>query len=159
VLTIAVNMKDAPTHDVVLNNNLSIFKLGHVAGKGIMNVNDVVPTPSVRPGMAMLMMSGRSLFYNYGKINESYRWCMEGTVEFGLRVTYLKYMVKCSLINEEYALAQKYNTILSNTLFHKEWAKKYQQYIDNHTLICQNKEMNDIRALMKKGEEIKTDFQ
>ncbi|WP_068701554.1 DUF6057 family protein [Paludibacter jiangxiensis] len=158
VTVIAGNMRGTPTRNVVLNNNLAIFKLGYNAGKGVMDINNVVPTPSVRPGMALLLMSGRSLFYNYGKINESYRWSMEGTVEFGLRVTYLKYMVKCALLNQEYALARKYNNVLSQTMFHRKWAEKYQRYIDDPRLVKEDKEMNAIRSLMQKGDSINIDF-
>ncbi len=158
VTVIAGNMRGTPTRDVVLNNNLAIFKLGYNPGKGVMDINSVVPTRSVRPGMALMMMSGRSLFYNYGKINESYRWCMEGTVELGLRVTCLKYMVKCALLNQEYALAQKYNTVLSQTMFHHKWAEKYQRYIDDPRLMKEDKEMNAIRSLMQKGDSINIDF-
>jgi hypothetical protein len=158
VTVIAGNMRGTPTRDVVLNNNLAIFKLGYNAGKGVMDINSVVPTRSVRPGMSLMMMSGRSLFYNYGKINESYRWCMEGTVEFGLRVTCLKYMVKCALMNQEYALARKYNTILSQTMFHHKWAEKFQRYIDDPSLMKEDKEMTAIRSLMQKGDSINIDF-
>ena len=62
VTVIAGNMRGTPTRDVVLNNNLAIFKLGYNPGKGVMDINSVVPTRSVRPGMALMMMSGRSLF-------------------------------------------------------------------------------------------------
>ena len=83
---------------------------------------------------------------------------MEGTVELGLRVTCLKYMVKCALLNQEYALAQKYNTVLSQTMFHHKWAEKYQRYIDDPRLMKEDKEMNAIRSLMQKGDSINIDF-
>ena len=93
-------------------------------------------------------MSGRPLFYFTGHINECYRWSMEYMVEYGKRVSNLKYMVKCAIVNQEYALAQKYNSLLSQTLFHKDWARKYQAFIDQPELTESDNEIQAIRRLL-----------
>ena len=90
----------------------------------------------------------KALYFQYGKINYCYRWCMEDKVEYGMKVEYLKYMVKCALLNEEFALAQKYNSTLAQTLFHKDWAEKYQRYIDEPQLMAEDAEFKMIKPLM-----------
>ena len=62
-------------------------------------------------------MNGIIVNYHIGKLNDSYRWCMEYMVEYGMRNFYIKYMTKCALLNEEYALAEKYLNILSGNFF------------------------------------------
>lgn len=74
---------------------------------------------------------------------------MELSVEYGWRVSCLKYMVKCALLQGEYALANKYNNLLMKTAFHKDWAKKYQTYIDHPERMKENQEFTQISALMQ----------
>lgn len=71
------------------------------------------------------------VYFHIGDHNASYRWAMEHTVSYGKRVYFLKYMVKNALAMRDFELARKYNAILLKTMFHKNWAKEYQMYIDN----------------------------
>ena len=75
------------------------------------------------------------LSYYIGHTNLSYRWAMEHTVKFGPRAFFIKYMTKCALVNGEIKLAEKYNDMLRSTLFHHEWAERYQPFIDNPSLM------------------------
>ena len=50
----------------------------------------------------------------------------------------LKLLVKCALLNGEYALARKYNDQIGQTLFHKDWAERYGRMIDQPELISQD---------------------
>ena len=89
-----------------------------------------------RPGLLTFMqLSGLGMNYYSGQMNLAYRWAMELSVEYGFRVSYLKWLVKCALFNGELALAQKYNDQLKRTLFHRDWAVRYQRYIDRPELI------------------------
>lgn len=75
------------------------------------------------------------LSYYIGHTNLSYRWAMEHTVKFGPRAFFIKYMTKCALVNGDIKLAEKYNDMLRSTLFHHEWAERYQPFIDNPSLM------------------------
>ena len=144
----AARVKGDPTRVIVLGTDMALFKLGRAGdemfrykiGGAIYKINR--PTPVLRNTAA------KALYYQYGKINYCYRWCMEDKVEYGMKVEYLKYMVKCALLNEEWQLAQKYNTTLEKTLFHKDWAAKYQLYIDHPSLMAEDAEFKAIRPLM-----------
>lgn len=138
-------VKSGATRDVVINNQLASSRLGRP-------VNWSTPLPMIpetykdsRPGLLTFMqLSGLTMNYYSGQTNLCYRWAMEMSVEFGFRVTYLKTLVKCALLNGELALAQKYNDQLKRTLFHKDWADRYQRYIDQPELIGQDPEFSRI---------------
>lgn len=87
--------------------------------------------------------------YYEGLFNESYRWAMEHSVQYGKRVFYLKYMVKNALLNGETELAKRYNDLLKGTMFHRKWAEEMQRYIDNPSLIETNPEFKSILELSR----------
>jgi hypothetical protein len=141
-------LKSNPTRLIVMDYNLALYKMGKAGDKMFsMNNHSTLPQ-SKRLDLLMMHLGGKAVYFQYGKINYCYRWCMEDMVEYGMNVSILKYMVKCTVINGEWALARKYNAILKQTLFHKQWAEKYQQYIDNHVLIKEDPEIKAIIPLM-----------
>lgn len=144
----ARTQKDEPTRLVVLNTDLALYKLGQAGDRMFQFKINGVPYKIIRTAPVMRSTGAKALYFQYGKINYCYRWCMEDKVEYGMKVEYLKYMVKCALLNEEYALAQKYNSTLAQTLFHKDWAVKYQRYIDDPQLMAEDAEFKAIKPLM-----------
>jgi len=139
---------DRPTRLIIMCYNLALHKLG-LAGDRMFSVdNNSVLHDFYRKNMITMNYGAKPLYFHYGKINYCYRWCMEEMVEYGMTVRGLKYMVKCALLNDEFSLAKKYNSVLQNTLFHKKWAKKYQQYIENPQLLTEDVELNSVRPLM-----------
>ncbi len=148
VAEIAARSTENPTRLIMMDTNLALQKLG-LAGDKMFHYNkESVPFNSPRSNLLMLHLGVKALYFQYGKVNFCYRWCMEDMVEYGMKVEYLKYMVKCALLNKEYILAQKYNDVLSKTLFHKQWAKKYQEYINKPELMDQDPEFISIKPLM-----------
>ena len=146
VITIAHNLRGTPTQNIILDYHLALLMQNKTRAKDFMhsiNIN------SPRPVLPIITadMSGRSLLYKTGGINDCYRWCMEDIVEYQMRISSLQYMVRCAILNKEYELAQKYNTLISKTLFYKGWARKYQAYIDNPQLAEQDEEMKTIRYM------------
>lgn len=89
--------------------------------------------------------------YYRGRFNQSYRWSMEHTVQYGKRVFFLKYMVKDAILRGEYKLAKRYNDILLSTMFHRNWAQKMKRYIENPALIKGNDEF--VRVLQAREKE------
>lgn len=90
------------------------------------------------------------LNYNIGRFNESYRWAMEHSVQYGKRAFYLKYMVRDALMQGDIPLAKRYNDILLSTMFHRKWAENMNRYIENPTLIESAPEFQHILALKHK---------
>ncbi|MDE6289949.1 MAG: hypothetical protein K2M16_00300 [Muribaculaceae bacterium] len=84
------------------------------------------------------------VYYNIGRFNQSYRWAMEHTVQYGKRVFFLKYMVKDALLRGEIQLAKRYNNILLATMFHREWAEHINRFIENPSLIDTDPEFRRI---------------
>lgn len=124
-------VKQNPTRDVAINRQLACLYLGKPQSPA-----ELPPLPAAykdaRPGILTFMqLSGLQMNYYGGQTNICYRWAVELSVEFGWQVSRLKLLVKCALLNGERELAQKYNRRLKQTLFHKAWAEKYQQYTDH----------------------------
>ncbi|KAA6301808.1 MAG: hypothetical protein EZS26_001971 [Candidatus Ordinivivax streblomastigis] len=148
VISIGKKIEGNPTRLIIMDYNLALNKLGKAGDRLFSMNNNSVLQNSKRPNLVLMNTGAKSLYFQYGKTNFCYRWCMEEKVEYGMNVEQLKYMVKSSLVNGEYALAQKYNKLLLKTFFHKSWAMKYQQYIDNHPLIAEDAEFQAIKPLM-----------
>lgn len=141
VNVINYNLKGNPTYGMVISNNLALLK----NGKNNKDTRQTIKSNTLqREKLILSHMNGIIINYHIGKINDCYRWCMEYMVEYGMRNFYIKYMIKCALLNKEYALAEKYLNLLSTNFFYKEWTVKYKKYIENPNLINQDKEMQSI---------------
>jgi AraC-like DNA-binding protein len=103
-------------------------------------------------------VGGKALYYHYGQENYCYRWCMEDGVTFGWRTEYLKYMAKTSIAGGDYKVARKYIDMLKRTLFHKEWAEKYETYLDHPEQIRKSKEFAPIIRLLPKEDKLNSDL-
>jgi hypothetical protein len=148
VVAIGNKQKGNPTRQIILSYNLALYKLGLAGDKMFFLDNQSIPSESRRSNLLMINTIAKMIYFQYGKINFSYRWCMENMVEYGMNTGDLKYMVKCTLMNGERELAQKYNNVLKKTLFHKQWAEKYQTYIDHPELMLKDEEMKAIEPLL-----------
>ena len=150
-------LEDEPTRVTCLYTHLALSRLGQ-AGDSLFTfpISDATyPTP--KPALALRYACSRGLNYHFGRVNDSYRWCMEDMVEYGPRVEYLKYMAKCALLNGEPALARRYLRMLSRTMFHKDWAAKYLGYVDDPEAMESDTEFAAIRPLMAYGDHIAGD--
>lgn len=128
--------KDAkiPTRQVVMNKNIALFKLG-VAGAEMFSYPDGSSDILAPMSVHLSQTGGKMTYYQYGKFNYSYRWCMEDAVEYGWRYEYLKHAARSMLLAGEYRLAQRYVDILKRTIFYRAWAKEIENYIKNPDLI------------------------
>jgi hypothetical protein len=145
------------TRLIVLYYNLALYKQG-TAGDRLFSIDHHSTLPrAIYPELAQMHQGGNALYFHSGKINFCYRWCMENKVEYGLNIRQLKYMVKCSLVNGNSALAQKYNNILQKTFFHKTWAGKYQKYINDYSLLKEEAELQSLIPLRGYENSLETD--
>ena len=125
---------DVPTRQVVMNKNIALFKLG-TAGAEMFAYPDGSAEILAPMAVHLTQTGGKMAYFQYGKFNFSYRWCMEDAVEYGWRMEYVKHAVRASLLSGEYVLAQRYINILKRTMFYRGWANEMQQYVDNPSLL------------------------
>ena len=156
VLHVVAADAEEPTRAIVMMRNLALFRLGRQGDEmyryidGSKSCQDPVP-------VRMMQVCGYSMYYNYGLINYCHRWCLEQGVEFGFRAEYLKYLMRCALVNGEFKEARKYASILKHTRYHKAWAEKYERFIGQPNLMKANAEFSPIFHLMTGGDELGSD--
>lgn len=141
-------IKEPPNYTMLILNNLAIVNQG---GQGE-SLSGMSPSPGDGRHSEKFTMTAFvqvPLYYNIGRLNQSYRWAMEHTVQYGKRVFFLKYMVKDALLRGEISLAKRYNDILLSTMFHRKWAAEMNRYIENPSLI---KSDPNFERILKLGE-------
>ncbi|MBO7557363.1 MAG: hypothetical protein J6T52_02605 [Bacteroidaceae bacterium] len=148
VVDVARNSEVPPTRAEVLFRNLALQQLGTSSETMFKFEDSDAEYTSARKHQYLRLMAARQLYYYYGKVNYSYRWCMEDMVEYGLRPTYLQYMTKCALMNGETDLARKYLTELKDAPFREDFVEKYSAYIDHPQKMEEDTEMQGIKRLM-----------
>ena len=130
---------DIPTRQIVLNKNMALLKLGR-AGEDAFKYPEG-SSDIAHPGVVHLTQTGGMMnYFQYGKFNFCYRWCIENSVEYGWRVEYLKHAVYCTLLSGQHKLAMRYINILKNTLFYRSWAEDMEALVENPSLISTRKE-------------------
>lgn len=134
IASVMSRIKEQPNYTMRLLNNLALFNLG-VQGESMSKYSPAPGDGRHSEKFTTTAFINVPVYYNIGRINQSYRWAMEHTVQYGKRVFFLKYMVKSSLLRKEIPLARRYNDILLSTMFHREWAEQMQKFIDNPELI------------------------
>ena len=155
-LDVAKAQKQTPTRLIVLNRNLSLLKLGKIGDEMFHYLDGGEPANSPFE-IRLMQVGGKMLYYHYARMNFCYRWCLEDAVEYGWKVDYLKYMVKTSLISGEYDLAMKYINTLKKTLFYKGWAKNYEKFVKDPSLIAKDREFAGILPLYQYPDQLDGD--
>jgi hypothetical protein len=156
VLREAVSDDEEPTRAIVMMRNLALFRLGRLGDEmfhypdGSKPCNEPVP-------VRMMQVVGYSMYYNYGLANYCHRWCLEQGVEFGFRAEYLKYLMRCALVNGEKQEARKYASLLKHTRYHKAWAEKYERFIGHPDQLKASAEFSPICRLMTSSDFLGTD--
>ena len=156
VLRVAEQSEEEPTRLMVMNKNLALFKLGR-AGDELYQSRDGAKDPVAPFPVRMVQVGGKMIYLQYGLPNYCYRWCMEDGVEYGWRVEYLKFFVRCALLNGERVLAQKYIDILKQTCYHREWAERQQQLLQNPAALKADPELKAILPLMSFDNNLSSD--
>ena len=156
LLAEAKDLQDEPTRAMLMMKNLALFRLGRIGDEMYFYRNGAKAcnTPLV---VRMMQVVGKPLYFNYGLLNFCYRWCTEDAVEHGWRVEYLKYMTKCSLMNEEWKLAAKYIKILKNTKYYREWAEEQEKFLNNKKAMLADKEYEAVSHLMGYNNSLNSD--
>lgn len=139
-----------PTRQMVMCKNIALMKVGRCGNEMFRYSNEGEP-PYVFDSLRVKMVETAApmIYYNYGRCNFCYRWCIENSVEYGFNVNGLKYLIRSSILSGEYKVAEKYINMLKHTTFHKEWAEHFEQFVRNPKLIAQNEEFKLILPLRK----------
>lgn len=132
---------EVPTRQIVMNKNIALLKLG-VIGHEMFSYPDGSSEILSPMAVHLTQTGGKMAYFQYGKFNFSYRWCMEDAVEYGWRVEYLKHAVRSMLLSGEYKLAQRYIDILKHTMFYRGWAEDMEKYILKPELIEKTNEFS-----------------
>lgn len=141
-------IKQPPSYTMRILNNLALVHLGQ-QGESMADYSPARGDGRHSEKFTMTAFVQVPLYYNIGRFNQSYRWAMEHTVQYGKRVFFLKYMVKDALLRGEIKLAKRYNDILLATMFHRKWAKDMNRYIEDPSLIDSNE---NFQWIFKLGE-------
>ena len=157
VLAEAAEADEEPTRAIVMMKNLALFRLGR-QGDEMYHYRTGAKAPEAEIPVSMMQVAGYSLYYNYGLANYCHRWCLEEGVEYGWRAEYLKYLMRCALVNDEGEEARKYARLLRHTRYHREWAEKYERFIGHHDQLAADPEFAPICRMMTSGDVLTSDM-
>ncbi|MCM1311349.1 MAG: DUF6057 family protein [Bacteroides sp.] len=148
VLEEAANLPGKATRQIVMFKNMALMHTGEMGHKMFHYDNSGEP-PYVYDSLSVRMVQTAApmIYYQYGKTNFAYRWCIENCVEFGFKVSDLKILTRCAILNGEYQLANKYINILKSTTFQGGWADTFLPMVKDPGKIAQFKEYENILPL------------
>ena len=151
VLTIAKESDEEPTRAICMMRNLALFRLGR-QGDEMYRYPNGAATPAAPFPVRLVQTEGKMLYFQYGLVNFCYRWCIEDGVEYGWNVSQLKYLVKCSLLNNELKAAQKFISILRKTWYHSGWCGQYEAYVRHLPSAASDPEIGPIVPMLKSND-------
>ena len=155
-LSEAAQQEEEPTRAIVLMKNLSLFRLGR-QGDEMYRYKTGSASFNAPFQARLIQVVGRMLYYNYGKLNFCYRWCLEDGVEYGWRVEFYRYLIQCAIINGEKQVAQKYINILKQTKYYADWAQEQEDLMNNWETAKEDKRFAPIIQLMSYRDELASD--
>ena len=156
VLREARDQQVEPTRAIVMMRNLALFRLGRAGDETYHYPAGAAASDTPLP-LNMTQVVGRSIYYNYGMLNFCYRWCLEDGVELGWRVEYMKYLVRCALINGEQRVAQKYINQLRHTRYHGAWADRMAALASTKGGVGEVKEFAPILHMLNYDDQLASD--
>ena len=144
-----VRKQDAePTRSIVMMRNIALSRLDRIDEvfdypDGKKNANTVVPFDMLNK------VFSKTIYYQYGLLNDSHRRCMEDAVEYGWSVETLQYMARCSILSGERRAARKVLNKLRHTMFYNEWVDSIQPLMDDLSKRSDDPEMGPITRMLQ----------
>lgn len=105
--------------------------------------------PEFERNFSTTLLTGDAYFY-LGLVNTSQRYAfeaMEAIPNFNKSVRAIRRLAETNLINGEYSVAEKYLTMLSKTMYYRQWAKKRIEMIHNPKLIYSDRVYGYLRRV------------
>jgi len=96
---------------------------------------------------------GGYFYYTTGMINEAHRWAFENMVIKGITPEDMKMLIKTEIINGNYKMAAKYNSVLKKSIFYRKEAARFENVLASEKLIDTDPELS-----LKRKEKITNDF-
>jgi hypothetical protein len=84
---------------------------------------------------SQIAIPASDLYFDLGHINASQAMAHEAQTKFKHNPRILKRLALINIINEKYIPAKKFLEILKKSILHKNWAKHYENYLSNESLI------------------------
>ena len=135
---------EEPTRSIIMMHNLALFRLDRQCDEMFdFPWGRKKGDPNVPYDMLNIAFS-KTIFYQYGLLNDAHRKCMEDGVEYGWTVEALQYLARCSTLSGEKPAAQKVLNQLRHTMYYGAWADSMQVLLDNPKQITRNREMDPI---------------
>ncbi len=123
-----------PTRLIVMNRNMALLHLGR-AGEEMFHYPDGSATPVSSINVRLVQNGGKMAYYQYGRFNFCYRWCVEDAVEYGWKVEFLKHSIRSLVASGQYKTARHYIEILKHSMFHASWAERFEKICDNPKIV------------------------
>lgn len=122
-----------PIRSIVMYRNIELWKRGELLDKMFQYSWDTDTVKSVNLRMNTYI-TGAKVFQHYTFWNFSYRWAMERMVMYKPSYADIQIMARNVLYNHETELADKYLSMLDNTLYYKDWAHTQRRLLSPETL-------------------------
>lgn len=97
-----------------------------------------------------VLKRGGYFYYSLGMINEAQRWAYEYMVMRGNTPEGLKMLIKTDLITGNYKLAQKYISILKQSVFYRDEARKFEKLLFDDAAVRKDNELGRKKRLKTK---------
>jgi hypothetical protein len=137
------NFNRAQYHTGRLLDNL--FSYTQVFGTDGLFINKIIASQIAIPAS--------DLYFELGHINASQVMAYEEQTKFKYNPRILKRLAQINIINEKYIVAKKFLDLLSKSIIYRKWAKRYENYLSNESLIA-----SDSLIQLKRSQQPKFDF-
>ena len=149
VLNEGKKQRTEPTRSIIMMHKIALSRVGRQTEEmyqfpeGKKNANTVIPFDMLHK------VFSKTIYYQYGLLNDCHRMCVEKGVEYGWQVESLQYLARGSMLSGERQAAQKILDKLRHTKYHGEWADSMQVLLDNPPQIAQDREMGPITHMLR----------
>lgn len=121
VVSVAEKTK-TPSRTMVMLKNIALMNTGELGERSFeLGNNGVEINNPDSLDVNIMQIASAVIYYNYGKLNYSTRWCMEFAVLYGFSPYHLKMMATCAELTGEKKLAKRYTSRLNKLLFYNDW--------------------------------------
>jgi hypothetical protein len=92
------------------------------------------------------------LFFDLGLVNESEHWAHEAVAARGNTAWNLQRLVQVNLLKEKPDIAKKYLVMLSKTMWHRSWVRKYQKYLSDSDVFWARPKFRYLKSVMPESD-------
>lgn len=111
-----------PSRAMVMLKNIALMNTGELGERSFELGNSGVEIYNPDSlNLNIMHIACPVIYYNYGKVNYSMRWCMEFAVPYGFSPYYLRNLVRCAEATGEKKLAKRYMDRLHSMAYYSDW--------------------------------------